>query len=157
MGTGDGSGGFDADRFLTAQDEGGTFDRALDELRAGRKRTHWMWFVFPQIAGLGTSATSRWFALGSRDDAVAYLRHPVLGTRLRAATDALLDLHDDAGTAGDILGTVDALKLRSSMTLFACADPDDPRFVDVLDRYYSGERDPRTERLIGPTGSGHVD
>ena len=141
---------------MAAQDEGGTFDRALDELRDGGKRTHWMWFVFPQLAGLGTSPTAVRFALGSLDDAVAYLGHAILGPRLRAATDALLALDDAAGTAHDILGPVDATKLRSSMTLFAMADPGDPRFTRVLDRYFDGGRDPRTERLIDPMGSGPV-
>lgn len=115
-----------------------------------------MWFVFPQLAGLGTSPTAIRFALGSGADAVAYLGHPVLGPRLRAATDALLALEDAAVTAGDILGPVDAMKLRSSMTLFAMVEPGDPRFARVLDRYFDGGRDRRTEQLIDPTGRGPV-
>jgi uncharacterized protein (DUF1810 family) len=143
---------FDPVRFVAAQDGDGTFDRALAELRAGAKQTHWMWFVFPQLTGLGTSPTAVRYAIGSLEDAVAYLRHPVLGDRLGAAADALLGLDDDAGTAADILGPVDALKLRSSMTLFARADPGDPRFTSVLDRYYGGSPDPRTEELLGRVG-----
>ena len=144
---------FDPVRFVAAQDDDGTFDRALAELRAGRKRTHWMWFVFPQLAGLGTSPTAARYAIGSLEDAVAYIRHPVLGDRLRAAAETLLGLGEDAGTATDILGPVDALKLCSSMTLFARADPDDPRFTAVLNRFCSGSPDRRTEELLGRVGT----
>lgn len=129
-------------RFLAAQDAGGTYPRALGELRAGRKRTHWMWFVFPQVAGLGHSATAREYAISGRDEARAYLDHPVLGARLREAAGALLD-----GPGGDpaaILGPVDAMKLRSSMTLFAEVAPDEPVFRAVLDRFYAGAADEAT-------------
>ena len=136
----------DLQRFVTAQDEGGTYDQALAELRAGRKTSHWMWFVFPQVAGLGQSPTSRHFAVRSLDEARAYLAHPVLGARLRESAQALLD---GGGTdARAVLGGIDALKLRSSMTLFARAAPEEERFQAVLDRYFGGEPDPETERRL---------
>lgn len=138
---------FNLQRFLDAQDAGGTYDRALAELRAGRKRTHWMWFVFPQLAGLGRSPTAQAYAIESLEEARAYLAHPVLGARLRESVQALLDL--PAGTsARDILGDVDALKLRSSMTLFAHAAPGELLFQQVLERYYGGVADQATERLL---------
>ena len=140
------SGTFDARRFLDAQDLDGTFDRAVDELEAGAKRSHWMWFVFPQLRGLGSSPTAVHFALASLGQAVAYLDHPVLGARLRRATDAVL-----LGPADDpdgLLGPVDALKLRSSMTLFARATPDEDRFTRVLAHLFNGEPDPRTVELL---------
>jgi len=137
---------FDAKRFLDAQERDGTFDRALHELDAGAKRTHWMWFVFPQLRGLGTSPSAAHFALASLGHAVAYLDHPVLGERLRRATaTVLLGPADDAD---DLLGAVDALKLRSSMTLFARAAPAEGRFTRVLDRFYDGVPDPRTVELL---------
>ncbi|HVY96557.1 MAG TPA: DUF1810 domain-containing protein [Solirubrobacterales bacterium] len=126
---------FDLERFLAAQDEGGTYARALAELRAGRKTTHWMWFVFPQEAGLGRSAMSRRYAIGSLDEARAYLAHPVLGARLRECAAALLAI--EGRSAVEVLGEVDALKLRSSMTLFARADPGEPLFEAVLERYFA--------------------
>ncbi|MBB4662375.1 DUF1810 domain-containing protein [Conexibacter arvalis] len=133
-------------RFVQAQDEAGTYERALTELRAGRKTGHWMWFVFPQMAGLGRSATAREYAIESLDEARAYLGHPVLGARLRECAAALLDVHDR--DAREILGAVDAMKLRSSMTLFARAAPDELLFQQVLDRYFDGHRDAATERLV---------
>lgn len=137
---------FDLDRFVAAQDDGGTYDRALAELRRGRKTSHWMWFVFPQLAGLGRSSMAQRYAIGSLDEARAYLAHPVLGARLRECTAALLS--SDADRAEDVLGSTDAMKLRSAMTLFERADPGDARFGAVLDRWYGGERDPATlERL----------
>ena len=135
-------GGFDLDRFLEAQDAGGTHEAALAELRAGRKRGHWMWFVFPQIEGLGRSPTARHFAIASLAEADAYLEHPVLGPRLREAAAALLGVEGRSAEA--IFGGVDALKLRSSMTLFARADPGEPVFGAVLDRFYDGEPDTAT-------------
>ena len=130
--------------FLTAQD-GGVYERALDEIRAGAKTSHWMWFVFPQIAGLGKSATAHKFALADRHAARAYCRHEDLGPRLFEATEAMLDW---AGTmdAEDILGAVDAMKFRSSMTLFeaACDDEDTQVFAHPLDQFFGGERDPLT-------------
>jgi uncharacterized protein (DUF1810 family) len=136
----------DLQRYVEAQDRDGTYARALDELRAGRKTSHWMWFVFPQLAGLGQSAMSRAYAIGSLEEAAAYLAHPVLGERLRECCRALLALGSDS--AERVLGGIDAVKLRSSMTLFARADPGDPLFRAVLDRYYGGETDPRTESRL---------
>jgi uncharacterized protein (DUF1810 family) len=130
------------ERFVTAQDSGGTYAAALAELRAGRKRTHWMWFVFPQVAGLGRSATAQHYALAGMDEAVDYLSHPVLGPRLRECAQALVGLpgHDPVA----VLGPVDAQKLQSSMTLFARAAPDEPLFVEVLGQYFGGEHDQGT-------------
>ncbi len=133
-------------RFVDAQDEDCCIDRALDELRSGRKRTHWMWFVFPQLAGLGQSATSRHFAIGSLDEARAYLAHPVLGARLLDCATTLLGL--EGVSAADIFESLDAQKLRSSMTLFLRADPARPVFQRVLDRYFGGRPDPATDALL---------
>ncbi len=127
---------------MTAQDAGGTYDRALRELRAGCKVTHWMWFVFPQVAGLGRSDTARHYAVADLEEAVAYLRHPVLGPRLRECAGALTALSGSDPVA--VLGPVDARKLRSSMTLFECADPDEPVFRAVLDQYFGGMADDAT-------------
>ncbi len=134
-------------RFVAAQEDGAIYARALDELRAGRKQSHWMWFVFPQIAGLGSSPMAEAYAIGSLAEARAYLAHPVLGPRLLECCEALLDA-DPAASAGSILGGVDALKLRSSVTLFARADPAQPLFGAVLDRFYGGEADPETDRRL---------
>jgi len=133
---------FDLERFVAAQDGGGTHDRALAELRAGRKQSHWIWFVFPQIEGLGRSPTARAYAISSLAEARAYLDHPLLGPRLRESADALLGL--DSGDAEAVMGAVDAVKLRSSITLFARADPDDDRFPAVLRKFYGGEEDEAT-------------
>jgi uncharacterized protein (DUF1810 family) len=134
------------DRFVEAQDSSGTYDRALAELRAGRKRGHWMWFVFPQIAGLGSSPTARHYAIADLDEARRYLAHPVLGPRLRECAQAVAGL--DSTDAVDVLGSIDALKLRSSMTLFALADPDEPIFRAVLDKYYGGALDESTTSRV---------
>ena len=133
---------FDLQRFVDAQDAGGTHDTALAELRAGHKRSHWMWFVFPQVAGLGRSAMAQRYAVTGLAEARAYLAHPVLGPRLRECAEVLAGLpgHDAAA----VLGPVDAQKLRSSMTLFARADPDEPVFADVLARYFDGQEDAAT-------------
>jgi uncharacterized protein (DUF1810 family) len=136
----------DLQRFLDAQERDGTYDRALAELRAGRKTSHWMWFVFPQLAGLGQSEMSRRYALASLAQARAYLDHPLLGPRLRECAAALLE--HPAGSASEILGGVDAVKLRSSMTLFARAEPKEPIFARLLERFFGGEADPQTERLL---------
>jgi uncharacterized protein (DUF1810 family) len=137
---------FGLDRFTEAQDDGGTYAAAIAELRRGRKASHWMWFVFPQIAGLGSSPTAQHYAIGSVDEARAYLADPVLGARLREAASAALDA--PAPDAQALLGPVDAQKLRSSMTLFAHADPAETVFAAVLRRYFGGETDPATlERL----------
>jgi len=138
---------FDLRRFAAAQDADGTYERALAELRAGRKRTHWMWFVFPQLAGLGRSATARRYAIGSLEEARAYLADPLLGPRLHAAVRALLAA-PTALTSGEILGDVDAMKLRSSMTLFLRAAPHEPLFRQALDRFFGGAADEATERLL---------
>ena len=137
---------FRLERFVDAQDRAGTYGAAVAELRAGHKRSHWMWFVFPQIAGLGQSATSRTFAISSLDEARAYLMHAVLGPRLLECTGILAEQH--GLTAQEIFGGVDAVKLRSSMTLFAHADPANPLFRRVLDVYYGGVADEATERLL---------
>jgi uncharacterized protein (DUF1810 family) len=134
------------ERFVQAQD--GTYDRALAELRAGQKRSHWMWFVFPQIAGLGSSPTAQRYAIGDLAEARAYLAHPVLGPRLTECAEALLAV--EGRSAEQILGYPDDLKLRSSMTLFAEAAGQgrDDLFRQVLDRYYDGEPDPATLQRI---------
>ena len=137
---------FRLQRFVAAQDRGGTYHAAVAELRAGRKRSHWMWFVFPQIAGLGRSPMAQEYAIGSLDEARAYLDHPVLGARLRESAGVLAEL--SGLSAFDIFGGIDAMKLRSSMTLFAHAAPGEPAFAAVLDRYFDGERDPATESRI---------
>jgi uncharacterized protein (DUF1810 family) len=141
---------YDLQRFVDAQDQGRTYEAALAELRAGRKTSHWMWFVFPQIAGLGQSPVSRRFAIGSLDEARAYLAHPVLGPRLTESARALTELSTDS--AAEVFGGVDALKLRSSMTLFARADPEEPVFSQVLGRYFGAEADETTDRLLGDQG-----
>lgn len=137
---------FDLKRFVEAQNRGGTYDRALAELRDGFKRSHWMWFIFPQVAGLGRSAVSQQYAVAGLSEARAYVAHPVLGPRLLECARALLALQTTDARA--VLGDIDGLKLRSSMTLFAHAAPDEPAFRQVLDRFYGGVEDQATlERL----------
>ena len=133
---------FDLQRFVDAQDGGGTYRQALAELRAGRKRSHWMWFVFPQVAGLGRSPTAQHYAISGLAEAHDYLTHPVLGPRLLECARALTALDGTDPVA--VLGPVDAQKLRSSMTLFAAAAPDEPVFAQVLDQYYGGALDEAT-------------
>lgn len=134
---------FDLQRFVDAQAD--SWPQALAELRRGRKASHWMWFVFPQIAGLGTSTMARHYAIRSADEARAYLVHPVLGPRLREAIDALMP---HTGAIEAIMGGIDAVKLRSSMTLFEAVADDPAPFAAVIERFYSGERDTATlERL----------
>jgi uncharacterized protein (DUF1810 family) len=130
------------ERFVTAQDAGGTYQRALAELRAGRKTSHWMWFIFPQVAGLGLSAMAQRYAISGVAEARAYLGHPVLGPRLRACTEAIAVT--TGSTADRILGPVDAMKLRSCMTLFAAAAPEEKVFGEVLTRYFDGQPDEAT-------------
>ena len=137
---------YDLERFVVAQNAHGTYDRAVDELRRGYKTSHWMWFVFPQIAGLGRSPTSRLYAISSLDEAKAYLDHPVLGARLRAS--ASIVAQTTGNSAEQIFGGIDAQKLRSSMTLFLRAAPDQPVFQQVLDRYFGGRADSATDRLL---------
>jgi uncharacterized protein (DUF1810 family) len=137
---------FKVERFVNAQNASDTYTRAVDELRRGHKTSHWMWFVFPQIDGLGFSETSRTYAIGSLAEAQAYLRHPVLGPRLIEC--AGLVAAADAGSARQIFGDVDAQKLRSSMTLFHRAETAEPLFSQVLDRYFDGEPDAATDALL---------
>jgi uncharacterized protein (DUF1810 family) len=134
----------DVSRFVVAQEAGGTYDRALRELRAGAKRSHWVWFVLPQVAGLGTSPTSREYGIAGLAEARAYLAHPVLGPRLLECVGALLAL--DTGDPVAVMGGIDAVKLRSSMTLFArAAGADEGRpFREVLEKFFGGEEDPAT-------------
>ncbi len=133
-------------RFVAAQEE--AYTAALGELRAGRKRTHWMWFVFPQVTGLGASPTARFYAIQSHAEAEAYLAHPLLGARLQECAGALLAVN--GRTAEQIMGFPDHLKLQSSMTLFAAlAGPGNP-FAAVLDRYYEGRRCPQTLAFLAP-------
>ena len=136
----------DLQRFVDAQDDLRTYDTAISELRAGRKRSHWMWFVLPQLAGLGMSSTAQHFGIHGLAEARAYLAHPVLGPRLRDCARALADL--DTGDPVAVLGPVDALKLRSSMTLFARAELGEPVFRQVLEQYYHGAEDPATLALL---------
>jgi uncharacterized protein (DUF1810 family) len=143
---------YDLGRFVAAQDAGGTYQRALAELRAGRKTGHWMWFVFPQIAGLGFSQTSRMYAIRSMREAHAYLRHPVLGPRLTECARTLLGL--TGRTAEIVFGGIDATKLRSSMTLFARADQAEAVFGQVLDQYFAGQPDPLTDQAVAAAGDG---
>jgi uncharacterized protein (DUF1810 family) len=122
------------ERFVQAQE--GVYPRALAELKAGKKQSHWMWFIFPQIAGLGHSAMAQHYAIASLDEARAYLAHAVLGPRLKACTQAVLDV--EGRSAHDIFGSPDDLKFRSSMTLFARAAPDETLFRTALEKYYDG-------------------
>lgn len=135
---------FDLQHFLDAQEP--IFQTVLNELRAGRKRTHWVWFVFPQLRGLGHSATAIRFGIGSRAEAAAYLAHDVLGARLRQCARLLTAL--DETSADAVMGPVDAVKLRSSMTLFSAVADDDSDFAAVLAQYYDGQPDPRTLELL---------
>jgi uncharacterized protein (DUF1810 family) len=132
---------YQLDRFVAAQDDG-SYRAAVAELRAGRKTSHWMWFIFPQVAGLGRSAAAQHFAISALDEAQAYLRHPVLGPRLRECVQLLAAL--DGKSADQILGSVDAMKLRSSLTLFMAAAPDEPLFRDALAKYFGGAADQLT-------------
>lgn len=138
------SDGFDLERFVTAQER--DFPGALAELRAGRKRSHWMWFIFPQIRGLGTSAMSQRYGIGDLAEARAYLAHPVLGPRLRECAEALLAAR--GASAHDIFGSPDDLKLRSSATLFARASAPGSVFERLLEKYFDGAPDDRTLRLL---------
>lgn len=138
---------FDLGRFVAAQDADGTYPRAVAELRAGAKTSHWMWFVFPQVAGLGLSATSVRYAIDGLPEARAYLAHPVLGPRLEECANILLGVSGKSAAA--ILGPVDEAKLRSSMTLFAYADPEREVFRAVLKKYFDGQEDDATTSRLG--------
>lgn len=135
---------YDLDRFVAAQ--AGSYETALGEIRRGAKRSHWMWYIFPQIAGLGRSETARRFAVHSLDEARAYLAHPVLGARLRESVGALQDL--TGTTAEAVFGGIDAMKLKSSLTLFAEAGGG-ALFTAALDRWFDGWKDDATLRLLG--------
>jgi uncharacterized protein (DUF1810 family) len=137
---------YDLERFVLAQDAGGTYASAVAELGSGRKVGHWMWFVFPQLTGLGASAMSRSYAISSLEEARQYLAHPLLGKRLEECAGILADL--EGKTAQEIFGSVDAMKLRSSMTLFARAVPESPLFRRVLDRYFGGLEDEATSARL---------
>ncbi|MFN3521538.1 MAG: DUF1810 domain-containing protein [Phenylobacterium sp.] len=137
----------DLERFRQAQS--GVYERALAELRAGRKASHWMWFVFPQIAGLGSSAMAQRYAIASLDEARAYVADPVLGPRLVACVQAL-NAHEGL-SAHDIFGWPDEAKLRSSLTLFVRVAPEEPAFAEALRRYFAGEPDPATLERLGGT------
>jgi uncharacterized protein (DUF1810 family) len=140
---------FDLDRFVAAQ--AGNYDAAHGEIARGAKRGHWMWYIFPQIDGLGRSETARYYAIRSIDEARAYLAHPLLGRRLIACVAALQDL--TGTTAETVFGSIDAMKLRSSLTLFSEAGGD-PMFAAAIDRWFAGRRDEATLRLIkAPTSA----
>ena len=139
---------YDLDRFVLAQD--GVYDGVLGELRRGRKVGHWIWFIFPQVAGLGYSPISQLYAISSLDEARAYLAHPVLGPRLREC--AAIVLATEGRTAPEVFGSIDAVKLRSSMTLFHRAAPDEPVFRQLLDRYYDGRADVATDARLASAG-----
>jgi uncharacterized protein (DUF1810 family) len=140
---------FDLDRFVTAQNRSGTYEQARRELLRGLKTSHWMWFVFPQIVGLGHSEIARIYAVRSLEEASAYLDHPVLGPRLTECGGIAAAI--EVRSAEEIFGGVDALKLRSSMTLFLAAAPDEEVFRRVLDRFFDGLADPVTERILAAT------
>jgi uncharacterized protein (DUF1810 family) len=135
---------YDLNRFLAEQQH--IYAAVLEELRRGRKTGHWIWYIFPQLAGLGRSQMSRDFAIGSLDEARAYLAHPVLGSRLRECAGTLLSI--EGRSAEEILGSVDAMKVRSCMTLFHRAAPDEPVFTQVLNRFYGGVADAATDDLL---------
>ena len=137
---------YNLDRFVIAQNDNGTFDRALNELRRCRKTGHWMWFIFPQFEGLGQSSTSRHFAITSIDEACAYVAHALLGPRLLKCAEAIAS--NDSPTAEEIFGGIDTQKLRSSLTLFMRAVPDEPIFAQLLQKHFSGLADSATEELI---------
>ncbi|MHC2991027.1 calpastatin [Pontibacter sp. HJ8] len=135
-------------RFIDAQ--AGSFQQALTEIRSGRKQSHWMWFIFPQLQGLGYSETARYYAIRDLEEAALYLQHPVLGQRLIEISKALL--HLEGKTANQILGSPDDLKLKSSMTLFGSLENADPVFQAVLDKYFKGSKDDKTLQLLSKQG-----
>ncbi|MBL1256668.1 DUF1810 domain-containing protein [Methylocystis sp. Sn-Cys] len=139
---------FNLQRFIEAQR--GSHAQALAELRAGRKTSHWIWYVFPQLTGLGFSQASRFYGLCGLNEARAYLAHPVLGPRLRECVDSMLAT--SARSAEEVLGSMDALKFRSSMTLFAHAAPQEPLFARALARFFDGAEDPKTLELLKEEG-----
>jgi uncharacterized protein (DUF1810 family) len=136
---------FDLQRFVDAQAR--AYPDVLDELRAGRKRSHWIWFIFPQIAGLGSSPTAAKYAISSLDEARAYLRHDLLGSRLRECVRLVNAVQ--GRSIGEIFGSPDDMKVRSSMTLFAHATEDNQDFVELLEKYYDGQEDRLTLEQLG--------
>ena len=134
----------DLERFIAAQET--AYEMALAEIKSGRKQSHWMWYIFPQIAGLGFSSTSKFYAIKDRQEAEAYLRHPILGARLIEISAVLLEI--EGKTAYQIFGSPDDLKLKSSMTLFGSLENTDPVFEKVLDKYFAGARDMQTLELL---------
>ena len=136
---------YDLQRFVLAQSR--DYDRALSEIKRGRKSSHWMWYIFPQIDGLGFSPTSRHYSIKSTEEAMAYLAHPVLGPRLKACAEAALGV--EGRSAHDIFGSPDDRKLRSCATLFACVSPPESVFHRVLEKYFEGKQDRKTLGLIG--------
>jgi uncharacterized protein (DUF1810 family) len=141
----DTSDAYDLGRFLQAQED--DYGQALSEIASGRKRTHWMWYIFPQVDGLGSSSTARHYAIKSLDEARAYLDHPILGPRLLECAEAVVRL--EGRSAREIFGSPDDLKLRSSATLFGCVSPPGSVFDRLLAKYYEGRRDDRTLQLLG--------
>ena len=135
---------FDLDRFVRAQE--GDYQQALSEIISGRKRSHWIWFIFPQIDGLGSSSTSKLYSIKSSAEAKAYLDHPVLGPRLLECAEAVVAVDDRSAT--EIFGSPDDLKLRSCATLFAAASPQGSVFDRIVEKYFRGERDGKTLRLL---------
>ena len=142
------------DRFLTAQNRGGMYRQALAELRAGRKTSHWIWYMFPQIVGLGRSETSVFYGITGLDEARGYLAHAVLGPRLHEAAQALLDCGETDAVA--VLGHIDAIKVWSSMTLFLQAVPDDTVFRSVLEKFYGGDLDRKTLDILAGQANHHT-
>ena len=140
---------YDLGRFIEAQDD--DYEQALAEIRSGRKRSHWMWYIFPQLAGLGFSETARYYAIKSRAEAEAYLAHPILGPHLTEIAEAALRV--EGRSAHDIFGSPDDLKLRSCATLFAAVSPEGSVFHGLLEKYFQGKPDPKTLRLLGGTSS----
>lgn len=138
---------FNLERFLKAQDSNNTFSGALAEIKLGRKMTHWMWFIFPQYSGLGSSSTSVYYSIKSKEEAIAYWKHPQLKSRLVEITEAILRVENR--TAHEILGGPDDLKLKSSMTLFHLIQDEKDLFQKVLDKYFDGKISYRTKELIG--------
>src|SRR5262245_61313920 len=136
---------YDLSRFVKAQES--DYERALAEIKSGRKRTHWMWYIFPQIDGLGFSSTAKFYAIKSLDEARAYLDHPVLGPRLRECAEAAVGVEGRSAT--EVFGSPDDLKLRSCATLFACVSPPGSVFERLLQKYYGGERDRKTLEILG--------
>jgi uncharacterized protein (DUF1810 family) len=138
---------YDLTRFVEAQEH--TYTEALSEIRAGRKRSHWMWYVFPQFVGLGSSPTSLHYAIKSREEAQAYLAHPILGPRLIECAEAALQV--EGRSALQIFGSPDDMKLRSSATLFASVSPEGSVFHQIIDKYFDGKQDVRTVELLSGT------